>query len=382
MLERKPAVLLISRVFSEYRKSIFDVLNEKYDFKILHSTNKSGISQVVTSYSIKVHSFKFSSKETGTYLYLSNYLSILKPQVVIHEFAIGIISMYTTYLRCRALGIKFILYSHGYNRKEGFHPEHSFLDKIRLYYLRRSDAVIVYGQLDRILLSRYINPAKIFVAQNTLDTNHLSIIKAKLEKEGRLELKQRLGFSQQFNLVFIGRLLEDKKPDLVVDVLKLLLEKFNIDVALHYIGDGPLLHELANKVECLGLKKRVYFHGAIYDDTYNGEILYASDMMVMPGYLGLSVNHSFCFECPIMSFDQHPSGPFHSPEVEYVLDNETGFLVKEHSAAAMAEVLNRYFKDLEIQHFIKCNINKMVRQVFPIEKMVKGFDDAIRYAID
>ena len=91
------------------------------------------------------------------------------------------------------------------------------------------------------------------------------------------------------------------------------------------IASKPLLYNvlLHNWKACCA--NNVVFHGAIHDDVKTGEILFACDMMVMPGYLGLSVNHAFCFDCPVMSFEQQKNGPFHSPEVEYVINNKTGF---------------------------------------------------------
>jgi glycosyltransferase involved in cell wall biosynthesis len=381
MITNKIKVVLIGRVFSNYRKPIYDILSEKYIFSFLHSKNKSGISQVITPYSVEIKSYNFSKKETGVYLFISNNLEKIKPQVVIHEFAIGIMSLFITYLKCKLLNIKFILYSHGYNRKKGFNPQYSWADKIRLFYLKKADAVIVYGQLDKRVLGSCINTDKIFVAQNTLDTHQLLYIKNKLVLEGKEKLKKRLGFDKQFNLVFIGRLLADKNPALVIEALNQLIKTYNLNIALHYVGEGQEYSNLKEKVEKLGLTNNVVFHGAIHDEIKTGEILFASDIMVMPGYLGLSVNHAFCFDCPVMSFEQQENGPFHSPEVEYVINDETGFLLPVHSAESLAYALNNYFINPTLQIKIKENIQQMVAEVFPIEKMVKGLDDAINYVI-
>ena len=377
----KIKVVIIGRVFSDYRKPIYDILSKKYSLSFLHSQNKSGINQIVTSYSVKIKAFNFSKKETGTYLFMANYLESLKPQVVIHEFAIGILSMFRTYLKCKLLNMKFILYSHGYDRKKGFNPQKSWYDKIRLLYLKRANAIIVYGEFDKGILGKYVNTEKIFVAQNTLDTHRLSSIKNKLAVEGKDKVKSRLGFDKQYNLVFIGRLLEDKKPLLIIDALYKLINVYELNIALHYVGGGSEYIFLKDKVQQLALENSVTFHGATHNNIKTGEILFASDVMVMPGYLGLSVNHAFCFECPVMSFEQQENGPFHSPEVEYVINNETGFLLEEHSADSLASALNNYLTNPTLQITIKKNIQKMVSEVFPIEKMVKGFDDAINYVL-
>lgn len=380
--DKTTSIVLINRIFTDYRKPIYDILSQIYNFKMLHSTNRSGIKQVITSYSVQIKSLNFSKDGTGCYLFVSKSLNLLKPKVVIHEFAIGILSMYATYLRCRLKNIKFILYSHGYNRKQGFFPLNSWRDKLRLYFLNQADAVIVYGQYDKSLLGQYINNDKIFVAQNTLDTRNLLRICHSLENEGKEKLKKRIGFNHKFNIVFIGRLIQDKRPEIVIDALGILVDYFKMDVALHYVGNGDMISQLKEKVKNSGLNDNVIFHGAIHNETITGEILYSADMMVMPGYLGLSVNHAFCFNCPVMSFEQQENGLFHSPEVEYVIDGETGFLLKNHTSNSIAEILNLYFNDTSMQFNFKENINSMVSEVFPVEKMVQGFEDAITYVLN
>lgn len=382
MITKSNRVLLISRVFSNYRKPIYDVLNKDLNFSILHSDNNSGIKQVLTEYSVKIKALNFSKKETGTYLFIRKYLMQLRPQVVIHEFAIGIISLPIAFIQCRLQGVKFILYSHGYNRKTGFHPESSFLDRVRLFFLKHSDAIIVYGQFDKKLLGNYIDGQKIFVAQNTLNTEGLIKLREQFEQEGKERLKQRIGFLRRFNLIFIGRLLADKQPLLVLDAVQRLVFELGLDVVLHYVGNGAELVALQERTILLGLQHHVIFHGAVHDDVKTGELLFASDMMVMPGYLGLSVNHAFCFDCPVLSFEQQEHGPFHSPEVEYVIDGSTGYLLAHHSAEAIANALNTYLKDSVLQMQFKQHIRNMVVEVFPVEKMVKGFEDAINYVLD
>ena len=97
--------------------------------------------------------------------------------------------------------------------------------------------------------------------------------------------------------------------------------------------------------------------------------------MVMPGALGLSVNHAFCFDTPIVS--QKDVG--HGPEVEYVINGETGYLVETGDFAKMAEVMVRYLKDKNIQRNFRRNIRYMVNNVCNIKKMIDGFQEAVEY---
>ena len=125
-----------------------------------------------------------------------------------------------------------------------------------------------------------------------------------------------------------------------------------------------------------------YFHGSVHDPVINGALLYISNIMVIPGYLGLSVNHAFCFDCPVISFKEKKGYPAHSPEAEYVINNKTGFLVEEHKPEAMAEAINKLLINKELEIEIKKNVRDAIENNLTLEKMVSGVIDCINYVTD
>jgi glycosyltransferase involved in cell wall biosynthesis len=363
-----------------YRKPIFDLLNHEESFLLLHGKGlENKIIQSNAPYAKVVKQFRYWKGETNILLFVFPELIRLRPKVVIHEFAIGLLTLPMILLFSKIFKFKLILYSHGYNRKTGFHPHNKFIDRYRLFLINKSDALIVYGESDKSFMSKFIDSSKIFVAQNTLDTTKYSLIHEKLKIEGKDNVRIRLNWKEGCHLTFIGRLLTDKNPEILLELIPLISKKINKEVYIHYVGTGTQEKLLIEQVRSLNLNKNVFFHGEIHDDLLTGEILFCSDFMIMPGYLGLSVNHAFAFGCPVISFEQGENGPFHSPEVEYVLNGETGFLVKEHSPEAIAEVFLEYFNDLDLQRKIKSNLEYYVKSVFPVSKMVGGILDAVNY---
>jgi glycosyltransferase involved in cell wall biosynthesis len=377
----KSKIILIHRIFASYRKPIYDKLAEVHDFLLLHGANDTTIKQATTLYSKPIKSFQYSKNDTHLFIESFSNLFKFRPEAVIHEFAIGILSLVPMYICCKILGTKFILYSHGYNRMTGFHPEKSWADKYRVFLMKRADAVILYTNTDKKRLSPYVNSNKIFVAQNTLDTKHLVEIRNDLVEEGKEQLKHRLGFTHKYNLTFIGRLLDEKMPETVLHVFDSIQKKLPNQVGIHFVGGGEIAH-LQAIVKEQNWQNHVTFHGSVYEDQKSGEFLYASDMMIMPGYLGLAVNHAFIFDCPVVSFSQTEKGPFHSPEIEYVVENETGFLIPDLSVEKMANTIVSYLLNEPLQLKTKENIRYKMEHELTIDNMVKGFTDAIDYALE
>ena len=263
--------------------------------------------------------------------------------------------------------------------KTGFHPESKRADKYRLFLSRLVDANIVYGQMDKNLLQKYLDKDHIFVAQNTLDTNTLSNIKERLEQEGKDRIKERLGIRHEVNITYIGRMLPSKRPDLLVDIYNLLKTAYGITAGIHFIGNGELLPTIKERVQAEFPAEDFYFHGAIHDNEKTGELLYVSDIMVMPGGMGLSVNHAFCFDCPVLTFKRENGFPAHGPEIEYVVHQKTGFLIEEHTPEAVATALSQFIKNTTLKEEIRNNIQFAVRNVFPLEKMVEGVMECVNY---
>lgn len=370
-------VVIIYKVFNHYRKPIFDQLAEKVNLTVLHSLNDSWVKSASTDYSVKVPSISYGSKPTQVWLFVIKELFKVKPDVIIHEFNPSIISLHTSFIYSKLFKKKFVVWGHGYNKQTGFNPSKSFIQRVRLWYMKRANAVLLYGQEDKKLFSSFIDKNKIFVAQNTLDTEALKVFFDDLQTDGLQNVKDGLNITHKYNLLYIGRLVKDKLPELLLDINSYLLDK-GLDVGIHYVGDG----EMAETIKSLTLERgfnNVYMHGAIHDDKVSAKYLFISDLMIMPGYLGLSINHAFCFGCPVVSFEQGPEGPFHSPEVEYVIQNKTGYLASQDKPNDMEDWISSYLSNVDKQVEMKKEIEYMVDHIFPKSRMVDGIVDSAKY---
>lgn len=382
MIAKKQKVIIIQKVFANYRKPVYDQLSEQLDLKVLYGKNNSGVKTMDAEYANSVPSIQYWNKESAVLLFPLWRIYRYYPEVVLCDLALGMLNLPLIILGCRLLGIKFAFWSHGYNRKTGFHPDKSWKDKYRLWLLNCADANILYGKIDQEILRDYLPEEKIFVAQNTMDIPTLTRINRRLEEEGSDSIKRRLGVEHLFNMVYIGRLLPSKKPNLLVDIYTILKTQYGLTMGVHFIGDGKILPVIKERVSAQFALEDFYFHGAIHDNKKSGELLFINDLMVLPGALGLSVNHAFCFGCPVISFKRKDGFPGHGPEVEYVIHNQTGFLVEEHSPEAMAAMIHEYLTNPKLKKELKKNIQMAVESVFPLEKMVNGAMECVNYLTD
>lgn len=377
----KGGIVFVERIFPLYRKAVLDIIYKNREFVFLHSIDKGfGVKQTKAGYSSIIKAFYYGRKESSVWLFILKKLFQHRPGIVIHEFSAGIISIPLLLAFCKITGTKLIFWGHMYNRQNGFFPQKSLSDKYRLWLWRRADSLITYSQSDKeILISNKIPEEKIFIAFNTVNTDVFLELRNKLEEAGRTRIKNELNFKHEFNLTFIGRLYKEKKPELLLDLLAGLKQRGLPSVAIHYIGDGEMLPILREKSIQLGVEKDVFFHGAVYDEMKTGEMLFCSDLMIMPGCVGLSVNHAFCFNCPVVTFKEINLDPAHGPEIEYIIDGKTGFLINDHSTETLVEVVADYLNSTELRITMQDEVRYLIEEKCPIGKMAEGVVNAINY---
>ena len=375
--------VFIERIFALYRKPVLDIIFSKRNFVFFHSVDKrTGIYQTKAAYSDLIKSFFYGRKDSRMFLFPFKKLFSIRPRIIIHEFSAGILSIPLVLLFCRLSNTKLIFWGHMYDRTKGFFPKKSISDKYRLWLWQRADCLIAISQADKkLLLNHGISEEKVFVSLNTVDTSTLLKIRDDLEKIGKEEIKRQLNLRHQFNLVFIGRLYREKRPELLLDII-IGLKKMGIEsIAVHYIGDGEMNSTLKERVYELGLENDVFFHGAVYDDIKAGKILFGCDLMVIPGCVGLSVNHAFCFNCPVSTFQEVDHLPAHGPEIEYIINNRTGFLVPHHSIDTMIKTVKIFLESKELKNMMRCEIRNFIENECSVEKMALGVLSAIDHSL-
>lgn len=368
-------VAIIQELFSSYRGPIFDLLESKYDLIVIHGKPSSDLKLIDKPYS-KVVPLKPALNGRFVVIKALQILKTFKPDIIIHQGSPKIISLPIVWFWCKFNSVKFVIWTHGYERHQGFKPYASPKSFLRLLYYKASDAILFYTKGRREFFKKYLKPSKLFYATNTLGTEPLLEIKKSLALKERSILQKELGMSNTFNLVFLGRLLEDKLPlDLLKVTLKLKERGYNVKTSI--IGSGEILDDLKEFCHQNGLQNEVVFYGAIYDDEYSGKILYCSDLMVIPGYVGLAINHAYCYDLPLVTYRQGSNGPFHSPEIEYLEHGKTGLMIPPHDNTNMTECIGDLIDNKNKIEAFKSNVRDKFETSLKAEKMVHGFDECI-----
>ncbi|ARA94535.1 MAG: glycosyltransferase [Deltaproteobacteria bacterium] len=253
----------------------------------------------------------------------------------------------------------------------GLHP----LQRYRIEMARRVEACACYTKGVRAALQPYLPDERLFVAQNTLEMDVLFRLRKQLEKEGKTAVRQRLQLPEEHDiLVFVGQLIPRKGTQLLLESFAAL--RAERPMTLLIIGGGPEREPMEQWVRARNLPD-VHFLGSIPRLEDSAPYLYAADVMVLPGYVGLVINHAFGMGLPLVT--QHPPGniPFHGPEIESLEHGYNGFMVQRGNFNAF---LNAIRLTLKKRTILSRNAITYAEQHLTVDHMLDGLVGAISYA--
>ena len=234
-------------------------------------------------------------------------------------------------LLCAFTKKKVFSWSHGiYGRESGVRLW------IKKLFFKLCSKNIVYNERSRdLMIKNGVRPENVISVHNSLDYE--------------TQIKYRGSFCdiyvQHFKndnpvLFFIGRLIDDKKLDQLLEAVSIIKEKGNsFNVVL--IGDGPSKNSLLEQVERLGMKGCVWFYGPCYDEKEKSELISNADLCVTPGAIGLTCIDSMMYGTPVITKDDFNN---QGPEYAAIHEGETGLFFKSGDVNHLAEQILMWFK--------------------------------------
>jgi glycosyltransferase involved in cell wall biosynthesis len=372
-------IILHQRIIPKYRIPVFErIINSSNEVSIFYGNEHK--SETLKNGKTRSNKFVLTkniylTKRADLFINfgLIQYIIKKKPRVIITQFGVSNLAVYILFILRPFIKFKLILWGHGWNRKKN--NLHSINFKFRLFILNNSDAVMVYSKEAKTVLKKFIKADKIFVVNNTLDTEILINTRNELKLHGS-KIKNSLENFSQYNLIFVARIEPYKNPNRVINVFKhihLVLPS----TSLHFIGSGSLKEHVMKFAQESNISN-VYFYDAVYDNLVVGKYIYCSDLMIIPRGLGLSLIHSFCFNCPVAVFEDRD----HGPEISYLKHNINGFKLYGLSDEEISNLIIQYLKTPSLKSKFVKEIHNTLSFEASIELMIENFFKCVKYTLN
>lgn len=291
--------------------------------------------------------------------------------VVVLPWDVHYVALLPALILARFNRTKLVLWGHGYS-KQGT----GLRDHIRNWYGRKADGVLLYTRTvaDR-LVEHGFSKNRVFVAQNALDQT--SIQQARecwLAHPARLDaFRSQHALKIDRTLVFISRLEDENRVELLVECFATLRQKYN-DLRLVLVGDGSAREQLRRLGERLGVLDGITFTGAIYDEELLAPWMLSATVCCYPANIGLSLMHAFGYGLPVITSDDLAS---QNPEIEALEHGVNGLLYRSGSGADMVSKCESLLSDRNMRRAMGDAALLSVLEGYTMVAMAAGFREAV-----
>ena len=241
---------------------------------------------------------------------------------------------------------------------------------------RHANGYLVYTEGGRVRLVRDgVRPERISVLRNTIDTARERALAQQCRAFPELTLRSDLGLLPDSTvLAFLGRLYSEKRVHELPTAVSMAMARGWVEgpVEVVVIGEGPDLAGLRKRFGNLGW---VHFPGA-RRGLDAAKYLRLAAAVVIPGKVGLAVNHAFAHGVPLVT----RAGDLHAPEVEYVEDGRNGLIVNGNDID-FAKALASLVRDCHLQQRLARGAGE-TSDSLQLHDMVTCFDRAVRRALN
>jgi glycosyltransferase involved in cell wall biosynthesis len=268
------------------------------------------------------------------------------------------------------LGLKRVAFwGHG----ENFQPEQLRFSE---WYRRKTLSTVSWWfayteRTARYLISNGVSPSRITAVDNAVDTSAIRRDVSSISAEHRIALRKHLGISESARVgIFCGMLDKIKSVPFLLDAAKLIRDRIS-DFHLILVGGGPdetSIQAAAARVDW------IHYMGPQFGKR-KSELLAISDILLMPGKVGLVILDAFAAGLPFLT--THLT--IHCPEIEYLQQGFNG-LLSEPNVSAFANMTASLLQDRESLERLRQGARESGSK-YTIENMVTNFELGIRQCL-
>jgi glycosyltransferase involved in cell wall biosynthesis len=227
----------------------------------------------------------------------------------------------------RLLGFKLVIMGHIRSTPNDLKQ----MVRVRRWLVRSVDGVIAYtDEGARQALEWGVDPDRVTAMGNTIDVERVQRARRDVAQERLDSVRRELGLEGPVFL-FIARPTPWKRLDVAIEAMRILMGR-GLTAHLLVIGSGTNLARYV--VQAHGVPS-VHFIGGLTEEDALAVYFAVSDLVLVPGAVGLAVNHAFAYGLPLMtSRDAH-----HGPEMAIAKHGTNALLIETCDAPPFADAL-------------------------------------------
>lgn len=336
--------IFITNIFPHYRRYLLRALIDEglideicYDPNDLPSIAKVSHRPFIELSNIRIKGYLVYQKN------VLRALSLFKPDQILITCEVSNISFWLVLLYSRVFSIKCITWGHGLYGKEFF-----VLKKMRLLAARLAHTNLVYGHR----------------AKTLFEAEGIKNVDVVFNSIGNSRTDKITPFKGLMTIVYIGRILKDRKLDMLLD----LVEFSNLNLQVKIFGNGEYREILNAKIQGRNLIGKVEINHEVYGKEVV-RVLESAHLSVSPGRVGLLAVESVSNMTPIVTHDDVIN---QMPEIEIIEDGVTGSFFKCNDISSLHHAVEFWYRIYEENRLDSTVFNKNY-DIYSVQNQLRIF---------
>lgn len=240
--------------------------------------------------------------------------------------------------------------------------------RIKSFFLGKADCITVVSNAMKQDVLALCPHSTVMVAPMGVDLDLF-----KMDKQVR---------RRSFEILFVGRLVEKKGVNYLLDAFSTLHENFP-DLTLRIIGDGTLRNTLEIQADRLGIRELITFEGALSSKHVSSAFARAT-LCVVPSItaesgdregLGLVPIEAMASGCPVIASD-------YNAVKDIIVDGVNGYIFKQKDVTELKAAISLLLTDPVLRDELSKNALKTAHAVFSWEICSEKYREIYHSLID
>jgi glycosyltransferase involved in cell wall biosynthesis len=288
-----------------------------------------------------------------------------KPDVIVAEDISAMPNCITILLYSKLFKIPYIIWGPGSIPNKRPSKLRFFLEPVIGLYRNSAKSLLCYSTYAKDYYSKKYNK-KCCIAYNSAIMQH----SPEEYKQVEANICRKYQNPNQYNIVFIGRLMPQKKVDLLLAALSKI--KTNIPVTLSVIGDGNIKNDLMERSRQLNITDKVHFLGEVSDRSQKARIFTNAHLGVLPGLGGLAIQEIMWHGIPVIA--SYADGT----EQDLIVQSRAGIFIDQMDENKLCEAIQSFINlPSDQKTAMALRSLQVVYEKYNIDSMLDAFEQSI-----
>lgn len=172
---------------------------------------------------------------------------------------------------------------------------------------------------------------------------------------------------EQYQIIMAGRLVPEKGYNYMISAMSLLIRR-GLKIKLDIYGEGPLLEEISQSIQCFNLGSSISIHKSV-DHKILFNKIFLSDLLVLSSIsegLPMAAAEAMVIGTPIIATKV-------GGLPEMIEDKISGILVEPKDPEALANTIEHVLKDKDLQIQLSEGGVKRIKEKYSSDKIYKNY---------